>query len=95
MRIEAKRRKPNSSKENRMAKTQRSERAELDTAAYEATYGHSPRGRGGWLFYFDEGNEAPAENAWCPGGGMTYADAKKRALQRAAETGARLVTVAT
>jgi hypothetical protein len=79
-----------------MAKTQRSERAELDTSAYQATYGHAPRGRGCWLFYFDEGNDAPAENAWCPSyGGLTYADARKLALQHASEIGARFITVAT
>ena len=71
-------------------------KAQLDTGAYEATYGHAPRGRGCWLFFFDEGNDAPAENAWCPGGGsMTYAESRKKALQRAREIGARLVTVAT
>jgi hypothetical protein len=66
----------------------------IDTRAYELAHGHIPRGRGGWLFYFDESNDAPAEHAWCPGGDLTYAEAKKLATQRASEIGAFFITVA-
>jgi len=55
-----------------------SQKVEFSTSMYVLAHGHSPRGRGGWAFYF--GND---ETPWFAAGSKTYTEARKEATREA------------
>ena len=60
-------------------------RITFDTAAYEASHGKAPRGRGSWAFGTRRNADACNEDeCWFSPGGMTLAEAKKWAKAEAA-----------
>lgn len=64
-----------------MAKT----KIEIDTTEYRASHLSEPRGRGGWLWLFDE--ETDISKSRCFNGGTTYAEARTAAIEYARANG--------
>lgn len=65
------------------------------TGDYEFSHGRSPRGRGGWGFYFSADDRDDCMKCWFAPGSNTYAEAKKLALVEAKRRVAYDVWVAT
>ena len=62
-------------------------RVEVSTSAYQFAHGSSPRGTGDWAFFFD-GDRQPF---WVMG--VSYSEARRYAVQVAAERGVSRIAV--
>jgi len=65
---------------------------EVRTTDYQWTYGRMPRGRGGWAFFMGSRDDMNTV-FWTPS--MTYADAKKLAIQEGRRRGVAVIHVGT
>lgn len=64
---------------------------EISTRDYEFTYGHAPRGRGYWAFFFADDLRTP----WFAPGSLLYSQACKQARAEAQRRGVDSASVAT
>ncbi len=74
-----------------MAKSISKSHVRVESAEFEFSHGHSPRGTGSWAFRF---GSSRAEPTWIPGS-LTFSAARKIAVAQAAGLGVDTLFVCT